>query len=206
MQERNPKKIWITAGLSVLLLLMLVFLDQWTKCLAVRNLKGAADVVLIRGVLKLHYLENRGMAFGLLQGFQILFTVLTVAVLFLAVLIFLRLSYTKRFVFFRILLVLIAAGAVGNSIDRIANGYVVDFIYFSLIDFPVFNVADCYVTVSCILMAVLILFVYKDDELKGLLSFRKKASPEAGETASAPEDAETPEVPETPEAPEEETK
>ena len=69
--------------------------------------------------------------------------------------------------------VLLAAGALGNLIDRMRYSYVVDFLYFKLIDFPVFNVADCYVTVGAVLLAVLILFVYKEEEL-GFLSLRKR--------------------------------
>ena len=68
---------------------------------------------------------------------------------------------------------MLAAGAVGNLIDRMRYSYVVDFLYFKLIDFPVFNVADCYVTVGAVLLAVLILFVYKEEEL-GFLSLKKQ--------------------------------
>ena len=73
----------------------------------------------------------------------------------------------------RILVVLIGAGAIGNVIDRIAFSYVRDFIYFSLIDFPVFNVADIYVTCATILLALTILFYYKDDHDFDFL-YRKK--------------------------------
>ena len=73
----------------------------------------------------------------------------------------------------RTVAVLLAAGAVGNLIDRMRYSYVVDFLYFKLIDFPVFNVADCYVTVGAVLLAVLILFVYKEEEL-GFLSLKRQ--------------------------------
>ena len=64
------------------------------------------------------------------------------------------------------LLVLIFSGAIGNMIDRIRLSYVVDFFYFVLIDFPIFNMADIYVSVACVLLAVLLLFVYKDEDLE----------------------------------------
>ena len=64
---------------------------------------------------------------------------------------------------------MICSGALGNFIDRIAHRYVVDFFYFELIDFPVFNVADIYVTVSAVLLILLILFYYKEDELSQIL-------------------------------------
>ena len=74
-----------------------------------------------------------------------------------------RMPYTSHYRMLRICAVLIASGAVGNMIDRIRLNYVVDFFYFSLIDFPVFNVADCYVVIACIWFACLILFYYKDE-------------------------------------------
>ena len=72
---------------------------------------------------------------------------------------------SKKFLPLNYIIVFLIAGAVGNYIDRIINHYVVDFIYFSLINFPVFNVADCYVTVSVIILFILILFFYKDEDL-----------------------------------------
>ena len=77
----------------------------------------------------------------------------------------------------RCIIVLIGAGAVGNFIDRMSNGYVVDFFYFKLIDFPVFNVADIYVTCGVICLFFLILFVYSDkefDEISAAALGRKK--------------------------------
>ena len=63
--------------------------------------------------------------------------------------------------------------AIGNFIDRISLKYVVDFIYFELIDFPIFNIADCYLTVSCVLLLILGLFYYKDDDFEFLESIFK---------------------------------
>ena len=68
----------------------------------------------------------------------------------------------------------ICAGAVGNLIDRIRYQYVVDFFYFSLIDFPIFNVAACYAVIACILFAYLILFFYKEEELEWFAFFKSK--------------------------------
>ena len=66
----------------------------------------------------------------------------------------------------------IAAGAIGNMIDRLSQGYVVDFFYFCLIDFPIFNVADCYVTVGAFALAVLVMFYYQDEDFS-VFSFKK---------------------------------
>ena len=68
----------------------------------------------------------------------------------------------------------IAAGAAGNLIDRVSQGYVVDFLYFKLIDFPIFNVADCYVTVATAILMVLFLWYYKDEEFEMLFPGRKE--------------------------------
>ena len=68
----------------------------------------------------------------------------------------------------------LASGAVGNMIDRVKLDYVVDFFYFRLIDFPIFNVADCYVVIACILFVVLILFYYKDDNDFEFLNFKNR--------------------------------
>jgi signal peptidase II len=67
-----------------------------------------------------------------------------------------------------VLLVLVASGAIGNMIDRLSQNYVVDFVYFSLINFPIFNVADIYVTCSTVGLILAILFYYKEDDFRFL--------------------------------------
>ena len=140
-----------------------MLLDQGTKYLAIRYLKGTSGISLIDSVLNLRYLENRGMAFGLLQN-KILFLVLTCIVFFVAIIyLFIKAPAT---VYYRPLLytaAIVFAGAMGNFIDRVFRGYVVDFIYFSLIDFPTFNVADIYVTCGITVMVFLMFFRYKEE-------------------------------------------
>lgn len=161
---------------------VLVALDQWTKYLAVLHLKGKNPIAVWEGVFELHYLENQGAAFGILQGQKSIFLICTAVVMALLIFYYNRLPAGKRFFGLRLVGVLLTAGAVGNLIDRMRFSYVVDFLYFKLIDFPVFNVADCYVTVGAALLAVLILFVYKDEELS-FLSFQKKEKEKTGEKA-----------------------
>lgn len=158
---------------------VLTVLDQWTKRLAVLYLKGQEPFVLWEGVFELNYLENRGAAFGIFQGQKAVFLVCTVLILGLVVFYYSRLPKGRRFAPIRLVGVLLAAGAVGNMIDRAVNSYVVDFLYFKLIDFPIFNVADCYVTVGAVLLALLILFYYKEEELE-FFSIRKREK-EAGD-------------------------
>lgn len=159
--------------IGAVLALVLIGLDQWTKVLAVKHLMGQEPIVIWDGVFELHYLENRGAAFGILQGQKAVFLICTALVLAILAFYYNRMPVEKRYLPMRIVGILLGAGAVGNLIDRMMQSYVVDFLYFKLIDFPIFNVADCYVTVGAILLAILILFVYKDEEL-GFLSLKKK--------------------------------
>lgn len=147
--------------MHIIMFVLLVFTDQLSKQAASRFLRGS-DISLVPGVLELHYLENKGAAWGILQDKTWLLLTVTALVLIVIVYVFYRLPHKKQFHFLRFCLVLLAAGALGNFIDRIIKHYVVDFIYFSLIDFPVFNFADCYVCISAVLILYCILFKYKD--------------------------------------------
>lgn len=145
---------------------LLIWLDQWTKGLAVAHLKDQPEIVLIPGVFELRYLENRGAAFGMLQGQQIFFFAVAAAVFILVLYALCRMPFTKRYLPLGICMVLLLSGALGNMADRVSQQYVVDFFYFCLIDFPIFNLADCYVTVAAFLMVLLTLWYYKDEELE----------------------------------------
>lgn len=156
----------LTLPLQLLLVAVLVAADQVTKYLAVVNLKGQNPVILIKGVLELYYLENQGAAFSMLQNQQIFFYVLTLLFLLAAGWVLRRIPASKKYNPLRISLLVLCAGAVGNLIDRIIHKYVVDFIYFVIIDFPIFNVADIYVTLGVIVLICLVLFYYRDSDLK----------------------------------------
>ena len=148
-------------------------LDQWTKLLAVRHLMGQKPYSVWNSVFELYYSENRGAAFGMLQGKQFFFLLIAVMVLGCAVYSISRMPATKKYIPLHLVAMFLSAGAVGNMVDRFTRGYVVDFLYFKLIDFPIFNVADCYVTVSMFIFLLLFLFYYKEEDLQ-CLSFRKK--------------------------------
>ena len=110
------------------------------------------------------YLENRGMAFGMFQGRQVLFLILCMA--FFAVLLYLYARIPKNKYYLPLLITgaVLASGALGNFIDRLLYGYVIDFIYVSLIDFPVFNVADIFVVCGGIAFVFLAGFCYRDED------------------------------------------
>jgi len=145
---------------------LLIILDQVTKYWAASVLKGNKAIEIWNGVFEFQYLENRGMAFGLMQNQIILFVIFTVIILGVIFYYYRLVPDTKRMMPLRWAMVVLAAGAVGNLIDRIVNNYVIDFLYFKFIDFPIFNVADCYVTISLLTLICLILFYYKEEELE----------------------------------------
>lgn len=146
----------------------LIVLDQLSKVWALTVLRGTQGIALIPNVFELSYLENRGAAFGILQDQQIFFVLITGIAAVLLTLVYRKIPQTKKYIPLRISYVLIMAGAFGNLIDRLFRGYVVDFFYFKLIDFPVFNVADIYVTVTMVLLLILILFYYKEEDFEFL--------------------------------------
>ncbi len=163
MKTSNKSK-GIYLFLDLLFFVLLVILDQITKNLAVLYLKDKPAIVLWEGIFELHYLENSGAAFGMLQNQKILFVSIATIMLILIGYVLFKLPRTRHYAALEVLLVLIASGAVGNMIDRVQYNYVVDFFYFKLIDFPIFNVADIYVSVSCVFLAILIIFFYKDKD------------------------------------------
>lgn len=144
---------------------LLVFIDQLTKLLAVNNLYNKDNIVLIDNILELVYVENRGAAFGILQNKQIFFYILTIVVLAVILLYVYKIPFTAHYLMFLATLSFIFAGAVGNFIDRLRNQYVVDFIYFKPIDFPVFNFADICITIGCVMFAFSLIFIYKGEEI-----------------------------------------
>lgn len=166
------KKKWILC-IDFLTLLVLVAIDQYTKHLAVIKLKDQPAFNIIDGVLEFNYLENRGAAFGMLQNQKMFFVF--IAIIFLGVIIYVlyKTPEDKKYNGLHLLLTMIAGGAIGNMIDRLRFDYVVDFIYFVLINFPIFNVADIYVTVATVVLVVQVLFVYKDNDFY-FLSFNQK--------------------------------
>ncbi|MBO5371784.1 MAG: signal peptidase II [Lachnospiraceae bacterium] len=169
------KTLHIFVGFIITVLLILF--DQFTKRLAVIHLKDAANIELIPGVFELSYLENRGAAFGIFQGQKTFFIILTSILLILLVYLYVKIIDEKRYNMLRVIIIVLVAGAIGNFIDRCAHEYVIDFFYFSLIDFPIFNVADIYIVAAVALLMILICFYYKEEDLDNLaskFSFLKK--------------------------------
>lgn len=153
--------------IGIIAVILGVALDQYTKHLAITHLKGN-PISLIEGVFELRYLENRGAAFGFFQNQQMFFLIIGSITLLVITYLYVRMPQTKRFRLLRICMVSITAGAIGNMIDRARYQYVVDFLYFELIDFPIFNVADIFATVATFGLVILLLFYYKEDDIDEL--------------------------------------
>ena len=162
----RKKHIWC----AVMILLITAF-DQFTKFLAVTYLKGSEPFEFIRGVVRFTYSENTGMAFSMFSGARWVFVALTVVVC-VGILWYLF-SNRCRSLWLYWSLGVVCAGGLGNLIDRIVNNYVVDFFYFSLINFPIFNVADIYVTVAAFMFIILGLFYYKEEDFSLIFPDKK---------------------------------
>lgn len=143
---------------------ILLVLDRVSKHLAAAHLKDGSVITIVKDVFCLQYLENRGAAFGLLQGKKVFFVLITLLFFGVICWIYSHLSVKKHFYPVYFIMSLFLAGAAGNFLDRIFLNYVIDFLYFELIDFPIFNVADIYVTCGAVLFFVFFLFYYKEKD------------------------------------------
>lgn len=161
--------------IAILGILFGIIIDQYTKYLAQAHLPNA-PISIIENVFELRYLENRGAAFGMMQNQQTLFVMFCVIFLVIGSIAYMKMPYTKRMLPMRVCMILIATGAIGNMIDRIRLQYVIDFFYFKLIDFPIFNVADIFVTVAAFLVGFLILFYYQEEEIDEMFGKSSKST------------------------------
>ena len=139
---------------------VIVAVDQFTKYLVVENIALHADVPLLPGVVQLTYAQNTGAAFSVLQGqqwlFALIFLIFTVAIIW---------AYWKKALPFSkfewFCIAAIYGGGLGNMIDRLRVGYVIDMIETQFINFPVFNVADSFITCGCIALLISLIFFNK---------------------------------------------
>lgn len=141
--------------IALLLSAAAVATDQVIKMLVMQNLKPIGKVTAIHGFLDFFYLENRGAAFGMLQNQRWFFIVITLAIS--AAIIVALFRYNNHEFFSYAASILIVGGGIGNLIDRMLRGYVIDYISVSFFP-PIFNFADCCVTVGTIFLIIHILF------------------------------------------------
>ncbi len=136
---------------------IIAILDQAAKVFAAGLLQSVKTVPLWENVFHLTYVENSGAGWGIFSKHTWLLTAVT-ALIIVAAVTYMVVKRPKNRVFLTGFTFLIG-GAVGNFIDRVRMGYVIDFFDFTLIDFPVFNVADCFITVGAIIFAVYVIFL-----------------------------------------------
>lgn len=164
----SKKKIAGRYLLAILSFILLVAIDQLSKSYIIHTMQLHDSIAILDGIFEIHYIQNSGAAWGMFENQQLLFFLCTIVACIFGVIFYIRCVKVNRFNALRVMLVLILAGAVGNFIDRIRFRYVIDFLYFKLINFPVFNIADCYVTVGFIITILLILFIYKEEDFEQL--------------------------------------
>ena len=136
---------------------MIAILDQAAKLFAAGLLPSVKTIPLIENVFHLTYVENTGAGFGAFSEHTWILTVLTIAVI-VAVVTYVTVKRPKDKTLITALAFMMG-GAVGNVIDRVRLGYVIDFFDFTLINFPVFNVADCFITIGAVIFAVYVIFL-----------------------------------------------
>lgn len=180
---------------TLLIIAVTVALDQWTKSLAVTHLQPIGTYPLIENILHFTYVENRGAAFGMLSEHRWVFMVLSTVSI--GLLLFWLLKEKPQSKWVTVAAAMIIGGGIGNMIDRVALGYVVDFIDVRAIDFYVFNVADSFVCVGCgmiLCWALYMELVAKKPAMDILLGTEKKEDPTgtvATDTIDASPTAET---------------
>lgn len=158
--------------LHTIICFFLVAFDQVTKYLARLYLKEH-PMDVIEGIFSFHYHENRGSVWGILQGKVDFLLIVSIILFIVLIFAYIRIPKTAFYQPLIWILIFMIAGAIGNTIDRLFLGYVTDFLYFELINFPIFNIADCYITVCAFLTLFLVFTRYKEDEFT-FLSFQRK--------------------------------
>ncbi len=159
-KSRNPQ---IKSGIKIILIaIALIAIDQISKLIVSSNLKGRDPITVIDGVFQFYYYENPFAAFNFGKQFSgmflILVLILTTAFCAFLIYIAFRIPSEKKYRIIRIVVILLLAGAAGNFIDRLFHHYVIDFLYFVLINFPIFNIADIYVVFGAIIFICSVIF------------------------------------------------
>ena len=142
------------------MVLAIVLIDQITKLAAIKYLKGNKPFIIIEDFFQLYYVENTGAAFGIFKNGRYFFIIISILVI-IFVAFFVFKYFNSLILTMKIALSMFIGGAIGNLIDRIRLGYVVDFLSFRLpwgYDFPVFNIADTFIVISTIFIMVMLLF------------------------------------------------
>ncbi len=171
MKQNSKFKIKIFI-LPIIIIGLLTALDQLTKFIITSKFSLYETKPVIKDVFAITYIQNTGVAWGMFKGKRIIFLILTFIALLFAFRIYYNVYNKKKYIPIRICLILLISGALGNMLDRIRLGYVVDFFSFELINFPVFNVADIMVVISIFLLFILLMFKYSNEEFDEIMKLR----------------------------------
>ena len=147
-------------------IITLLIIDQVAKWLSKSYLQPSSIYGVIQGLLSFTYVENRGAAFGMMKGWK--YALIGITFVTIAYLLYLYVKKVRKSTckLLKVSFILTIAGALGNLIDRIFRGYVIDFIQLDFIDFPVFNVADICICIGVGLLFIYLIFIYKEPDKK----------------------------------------
>ena len=163
---------------DIIIFAVMLFLDQVSKQLIRSNLKEHESIKLIDGVFEIYHFENTGAVWGVLKGQTVFFLIITVIISAGCIYVLYKLPADRKYLYLHPALALVLSGAAGNLADRVVKRSVTDFLYFSLINFPVFNVADICVVIGVFVLMILFMFIYKDEDLEFLKINRSEKTPD----------------------------
>ena len=165
MKEKKIKIMF----LPIICMALLTAIDQFTKFVIKSNFDLYESREVIKNAFAITYIRNKGAAWGVMQGQRIFFLILTSIIIIGSFYILYNIIGNHKYIMLTITMTVLNAGAIGNMIDRAKYGYVVDFLDFKLINFPIFNVADIYVTCSMFALFILLIFVYKEEDINDII-------------------------------------
>ena len=151
------------AIIGLIISIIIMAIDQVIKHIITSNMILDSEIKVLGDIFTIHYIRNTGTAWGMLSGHTIILVLVSIFTMMVIGYVFMNI-YQSHYTPLRVCLAMILGGALGNFIDRIRLHYVVDYLYFKLINFPVFNFADIFVTVPVIIMILLVIFKYKGDD------------------------------------------
>lgn len=141
-----------------IIIICIIGLDQWTKKLALKNLTSKDSRPILNNKVYLTLHKNKGAALNIFENYPKLLKMITIPTTFLLVFSLLKILRQKQFILTKVSLALIIGGGIGNLIDRIKKGYVVDFFYFNFKKCPIFNIADFFIILGAIMLQFLFIF------------------------------------------------
>lgn len=173
LEERNfnlEGGINLSAIIAAVISAVIVIADQVIKYFVYENLQGVDSVPFIGNLLTLTYVENRGAAFGMLQNMSWLFAIITIVMIVLFFYIIINKKINSKF--FITCTALIIGGGVGNLIDRIFRGFVIDYLQLSFFPY-VCNLADYCITIGAVMLIIYVLFYYGKNDKKKIEKVKK---------------------------------